>query len=32
LGSGVGSFERVGRDPGEFENRDNIAIDSKGNI
>src|SRR5467141_139998 len=28
----VGSFGRVGRGPGEFENLHNIAIDSKGNI
>ena len=31
-GQMVGSFGRVGRDPGEFENLHNIAIDSKGNI
>ena len=28
----VGSFGRVGRGPGEFENLHNIGIDSKGNI
>ena len=31
-GQMVGSFGRVGRGPGEFENLHNIAIDSKGNI
>ncbi len=31
-GQVVGSFGRVGRGPGEFENLHNIAIDSKGNI
>jgi hypothetical protein len=31
-GSSVGSFGRVGRGPGEFENLHNIAIHSKGNI
>jgi len=31
-GQVIGSFGRVGRGPGEFENLHNIAIDSKGNI
>ncbi len=31
-GEVVGSFGRVGRGPGEFQNLHNIAIDSKGNI
>jgi sugar lactone lactonase YvrE len=31
-GAVVGSFGRVGRGPGEFENLHNIGIDSKGNI
>ena len=31
-GQVVGSFGRVGRGPGEFQNLHNIAIDSKGNV
>ena len=31
-GKVIGSFGRVGRGPGEFENLHNIGIDSKGNI
>jgi sugar lactone lactonase YvrE len=31
-GQVVGSFGRVGRGPGEFENLHNIAIDKDGNI